>query len=69
MVKPSVKLEGKFGVSLGEGTGMEEIQEMVLKGDLEKAEKMKELKNLKKDIARILTLKQEYDLGIRKSRG
>ncbi len=29
-----LKLEGKFGVSIGEGSGMEEIKEMVLKGEI-----------------------------------
>jgi len=31
-----MKLERKFGVSIGEGSGMEEIKEMVLKGGIEK---------------------------------
>jgi phosphomannomutase len=34
-----MKLEGKFGVSIGEGSGMEKIKEMVLSGDLDKKEK------------------------------
>ncbi|HOP28655.1 MAG TPA: 50S ribosomal protein L29 [Spirochaetota bacterium] len=34
-----------------------------------KVDNPKKIKNLKKHVARILTLKREYDLGIRKPRG
>lgn len=34
-----------------------------------KVDNPKKIKNLKKHVARILTLKKEYDLGIRKPRG
>jgi len=34
-----------------------------------KVDNPKKIKGLKRHIARILTLKHEYDLGIRKSRG
>ena len=34
-----------------------------------KVDNPKKIKNLKKHVARILTLKREYELGIRKPRG
>ena len=34
-----------------------------------KVDNPKKIKNLKKHVARVLTLKREYDLGIRKPRG
>jgi len=34
-----------------------------------KVDNPKKIRNLKKHVARILTLKREYDLGIRKPRG
>ncbi len=34
-----------------------------------KVDNPKKIKNLKKHVARILTLKREFDLGIRKPRG
>jgi phosphomannomutase len=45
-----MKLEGKFGVSIGEGFGMEEIKEIVLSGKVNKKEKnINQIKIIKKD--------------------
>ncbi|PKL19240.1 MAG: 50S ribosomal protein L29 [Spirochaetae bacterium HGW-Spirochaetae-5] len=46
-----------------------ELRKERFKSVTSKVDNPKKIKGLKRHIARILTLKQEYDLGIRKSRG
>jgi len=44
-----MKLEEKFGVSIGEGSGIEEIKEIVLKGEIEKEKANYQAEIIKKD--------------------
>ncbi len=46
-----------------------ELRKQRFKAVTSKVENPKKIKSLKKHIARILTLKKEYQLGIRKPRG
>ena len=46
-----------------------ELRKERFKSVTSKVDNPKKIKGLKRHIARILTLKQEYNLGIRKSRG
>ena len=46
-----------------------ELRKERFKSVTSKVDNPKKIKGLKRHIARILTLKQEYELGIRKSRG
>ena len=46
-----------------------ELRKERFKSVTSKVDNPKKIKGLKRHIARILTLKQEYDLGIRKARG
>jgi len=46
-----------------------ELRKERFKSVTSKVDNPKKIKGLKRHIARILTLTQEYDLGIRKSRG
>lgn len=46
-----------------------ELRKERFKSVTSKVDNPKKIKGLKRHIARILTLKKEYDLGIRKSRG
>jgi large subunit ribosomal protein L29 len=46
-----------------------ELRKERFKSVTSKVDNPTKIKGLKRHIARILTLKQEYDLGIRKSRG
>jgi len=46
-----------------------ELRKERFKSVTSKVDNPKKIKGLKQHIARILTLKQEYNLGIRKSRG
>ena len=46
-----------------------ELRKERFKSVTSKVDNPKKIKGLKRHIARIMTLKQEYNLGIRKSRG
>jgi len=46
-----------------------ELRKERFKAVTSKVDNPKKIKGLKKHVARILTLKKEYDLGIRKPRG